>query len=140
METPSGPSAGTRRRSRASAPDATRERSQGARASVERDAQYDLLTAALLGVALGAGAAVLLGLGLRRPPRHPMRSAMRSSMQSGRKWAEKRGSALGTVPGAVRHQVEEYLETARDAIADTVEGELRDLRRAVRRRRKQLGV
>ncbi|HEX5830146.1 MAG TPA: hypothetical protein VFY16_04135 [Gemmatimonadaceae bacterium] len=103
-----------------------------------RDTQYDLLTAALLGVAVGAGAALLLGggTGYRRQRRHPMRVAARR----GARWAGRRGAALGAMPVAVRGQVEEYLSAARDTISDAVESELSDLRRSIRRRRKRLGI
>ena len=104
---------------------------------MEREAQYDLLTAALLGVAVGAGAALLLSAGLNRPKPHPVRVAM----NRGRKWVKRRGSRVrGISPAAVRSQIGEYLEVARDTVADTVESELKDLRRQIRRQRKRLGV
>ena len=104
---------------------------------MDREAQYDLLTAALLGVAVGAGAALLLSAGLHRPKPHPMRVAI----NRGRKWAGRRGGRMrGISPAAVRDQIGEYLEAARDTVADTVESELKDLRRQVRRQRKRLGI
>ena len=104
---------------------------------MDREAQYDLLTAALLGVAVGAGAALLLSAGLNRPKPHPMRVAI----DRGRKWAgRRRGRMRGVSPAAVRNQIGEYLEAARDTVADTVESELKDLRRQVRRQRKRLGI
>lgn len=43
-----------------------------------------------------------------------------------------------------REEIEErlgdYVESARDAIGEFVESELKDLRRAIRRRRKKLGL
>jgi hypothetical protein len=37
-------------------------------------------------------------------------------------------------------QVREYVDTARDAINDVVKDELNDLRKAVRRQRKRIGI
>lgn len=105
--------------------------------SRDREAQYDLLTAALLGVAVGAGAALLLSAGLSRPQPSPMRKALTRGRQ-----LSKRGRSRmrGLSPAVVRDQVGDYLEAAREAVADTVEAELKDLRRSVRRQRKRLGL
>ena len=61
---------------------------------------------------------------------------------SGAGWVADRGSELwDRVPiEDVREQVGDYLESARNAIAETVEHEIRDLRKAIRRQRKKLGV
>ena len=40
----------------------------------------------------------------------------------------------------IQERMQDYLESARDSIGEVVETELRDLRKAIRRRRKQLGV
>jgi hypothetical protein len=37
-------------------------------------------------------------------------------------------------------QVRDYVDTAREAINDVVRGELDDLRKAVRRQRKRIGI
>jgi hypothetical protein len=42
--------------------------------------------------------------------------------------------------GAVREELGDALDSARDAVADVVESELRDLRKAIRRQRKRLGI
>lgn len=120
----------------------------------ERDQQYDLLTAALLGAMIGAGAALMLRRGPsgRRPIAPVARfagdaaaGAARWANKSGRRgarWAAKRGGALwDRVPvEAVREEIGDALDAAREAVADVVESELRDLRKAIRRQRKRLGV
>jgi hypothetical protein len=40
----------------------------------------------------------------------------------------------------IQERMQEYMEAARESIGEVVEHELRDLRKAIRRRRKQLGV
>jgi hypothetical protein len=151
------------------APNRPRRRSRQAPASVraldndgalesdfddERDHQYDLLTAALLGMTVGAGITYLLRRGPsgRRPVtpvlervgdgaswagRHAARLGMR-----GARWAAERGEdAWDRIPRhEIRERVSEYFGRARDAIDDAVESELHDLRRAVRRQRKRLGI
>jgi hypothetical protein len=81
-----------------------------------------------------------------------MRAAGRGTMRAGRsaaragargaRWAADRGEALwDAIPfDDIGEQIGEYLEGARAAIDDTVSHELRDLRKAIRRRRKRLGV
>ena len=103
----------------------------------ERDEQYDLLTAALIGVAIGAGAALLINAAVpRRRPAHPLRAAM----QRGGKVVRRGGRAAMAAPDAVRAQVGDYLESARETITDAVESELKDLRRSIRRQRRRLGL
>ena len=41
---------------------------------------------------------------------------------------------------AIEEKVRDYFEAARDHIDDFVESELKDLRKAIRRRRKKLGI
>lgn len=122
-----------------------------------RDEELDLLTAALLGGVIGAAAGFLL-----RPRPRPRgvlgkidiaseRAAKRARhvrKQVGRQaadsasWMRDRGDALAEhlSPDEVSGQVKKYLGEARDRISDAVEDELRDLRRAIRRRRRKLGV
>jgi hypothetical protein len=120
----------------------------------ERDQQYDLLTAAVLGAMIGAGAALLLRRGPSgRRPISPLASAAaggtvtaarwaRKRGRTGARWAAKRGGQLwDRVPvAAVREELGDAFESAREAVADVVETELRDLRKAIRRQRKRLGV
>jgi hypothetical protein len=116
--------------------------------------EYDLLTAALIGITIGASVTYLM----RRGPsgRRPMtpvfdgigrganwagHKAARYSTR-GAKWAAKQGEELwDRVPrDEIRHNVSDYVGRAREAIDDMVESELHDLRRAIRRQRKRLGV
>jgi hypothetical protein len=125
--------------------------------SRDRDDDLDLLTAALLGLTVGVGVTLLL----RRGPsgRRPLvmgaelagrgarlaglagmtgaatagRAAMRGARRS-REWAEE-------LPfDEIGDQIREYFEAAKGAIEDTVSGELQDLRKSIRRRRRRLGI
>src|SRR5688572_5323582 len=133
----------TSRRGRESAPE-IRE------AAGSREEQYDLLTAALIGLFIGVGATAMLRRGPRghRPIGPIVRGAGRGAMWAGKqgargaRWAAERGEELwDRVPtDEIQERMQEYLESARDSIGEVVEQELRDLRKAIRRRRKQLGV
>ena len=68
---------------------------------------------------------------------------------AGARWTARRGSELWErMPrdeirehlADYRDNVAEYMGRAREAIDDVVESELKDLRRAVRRQRKRLGI
>jgi hypothetical protein len=149
----------------------------------EREQQYDLLTAAIIGAAVGAGITLLLRRGPsgRRPVGPLLRYAGRGAAlaglagMEGAKWAGSRGlegarwagdraveGARWAAPHAKRgfrsavdrggelvdripvddvvEQVREYVDTARGAINDVVQDELNDLRKAVRRQRKRIGI
>ncbi len=149
----------------------------------EREQQYDLLTAALIGAAVGAGITLLLRRGPsgHRPvgplARYAGRGAALAGLAGleGAKWAGSRGlegarwaggraaeGARWAGPRARRgfrtavergeeiidripvddvvEQVRDYVDTARDAINDVVKDELNDLRKAVRRQRKRIGI
>ncbi|HYU52183.1 MAG TPA: hypothetical protein VEK37_04535 [Gemmatimonadaceae bacterium] len=149
----------------------------------EREQQYDLLTAALIGAAVGAGITLLLRRGPSggRPVGPLIRYAGRGAALAGlaglggAKWAGNRGmegarwagaraveGARWAAPRAKRgfrsavdrgedlidripvddvvDQVRDYVDTARDAINDVVKDELNDLRKAVRRQRKRIGI
>jgi gas vesicle protein len=149
----------------------------------EREQQYDLLTAALIGAAVGAGITLLLRKGPsgRRPvgplARYAGRGAALAGLAGfeGAKWAGSRGlegarwaggraaegarwagprarrgfntavdrgeEIIDRIPvGDVVEQVRDYVDTARDAINDVVKDELNDLRKAVRRQRKRIGI
>lgn len=115
-----------------------------------REAQYDLLTAALIGAAIGASATLLL----RRGPsgQRPVAPVIRGAKWAGRGaaaagamgagWARERGGELlERIPtDRIEHDVRETLGEARERIDGFVQAELRDLRRALRRQRKRLGV
>ena len=118
------------------------------------DEQYDLLTAALIGLVVGVGTTLLVrrGPGGRRPVSPMLRGAA-----LGAKWAGTNAARLGARGAAwardageelwdripreeIRDHVREYLGKAQETIDDVVETELRDLRRALRRQRKRLGI
>ena len=123
--------------------------------------QFDLLTAALLGVALGVGATMLLRRGPagHRPIGPMMRAAGRGAKAAGRggaaglmlagargakgaRWAgEQAGDLWDRVPvDEIQDRLGDYFESARDTIEDAVESELNDLRKSIRRQRKRLGL
>ncbi len=127
----------------------------------ERDSEYDLLTAALIGMTIGAGLTFILRRGPSgRRPMVPMMVGMgrgakwagRNAARAGKigaRWSAQRGSELwDRIPrdeirehvSDYRDHVAEYMGKAREAIDDVVESELKDLRRAVRRQRKRLGI
>jgi hypothetical protein len=100
------------------------------------ETEYDLLTAALIGAAVGAGLTLLLhhlpggGPGrLERAGRYGdelVDRGMRASRKAG-----SRGARV----------MEQKYEDARDALRDTIEREvMRGVRRAVGRQRKRLGL
>ena len=149
----------------------------------EREQQFDLLTAALLGAAVGAVVTLMFrsGPGGRRPI-SPLISATGKGAKwaalaglegarwagdrasPGARWAADRGregarwagerSAQGyraardrgeelvdSLPvDEVTDSVREYVDGAREAINDVVRAEMNDLRKAVRRQRKRIGI
>jgi len=120
----------------------------------ERDHQYDLLTAALIGMTIGAGLTYMLRRGPsgRRPVEPVLERVGQGASWAGRhaarlgargaRWAADRGEdAWDAIPHReIREHVSDYLGRAREAIDDMVESELDDLRTAVRRQRKRLGI
>jgi hypothetical protein len=112
----------------------------------DRDAQYDLLTAALLGAAIGAGTTLLLRRGPSgdRPMLPVWRAARAGARFAGRgaRFAWDRGrDAWARVPREeIEERMHDYFNSARDTIDNLMEHELKDLRRAIRRRRKRLGL
>jgi hypothetical protein len=116
--------------------------------------EYDLLTAALIGATIGAGLTFMLRRGPsgRRPVMPAMEGVGRGATWAGRhaakagmagaRWAAKHGEAAwDRVPtDEIREHVSVYMGRARSAIDDAVASELQDLRRAVRRQRKRLGI
>jgi hypothetical protein len=103
-----------------------------------RDEQYDLLTAALIGVAVGVGATLLLQRASGAP--RTIGSAMRvvgdlggAALRRGSKRAREGMEDAG-------ERVQEFLSEARERIDQTVDDELRGLRKALRRQRKRLGL
>jgi len=114
----------------------------------ERD-QYDLLTAALLGVVAGAGIAMLLrgrrkrtAGALAREAKELAGAAVGRAGRRGVKWAANRSERIMDLLPVedIAESIGDYVKNARDAIDDTVSHELNDLRKAIRRHRKHLGV
>ena len=119
-----------------------------------RDQQYDLLTAAVLGAMIGAGAALMLRRGPSgRRPLSPIARAAGGAAVGAARWANKRGrrgARWAATRGAdlwdrvpvdtIRDEIGDALDSARETVANVVESELRDLRKAIRRQRKRLGV
>jgi hypothetical protein len=120
----------------------------------DREHQYDLLTAALIGMTVGAGLTFILRRGPsgRRPVTPVLERVGQGATWAGRhaarlgirgaRWAAERGEdAWDAIPRReIREHVSDYLGRARDAIDDAVDSELHDLRRALRRQRKRLGI
>ncbi|HET9424842.1 MAG TPA: hypothetical protein VFO55_05675 [Gemmatimonadaceae bacterium] len=107
-----------------------------------------------MGIALGAGITFMLrrGPGGRRPISPALEGAGRGLKWAGShawkagtrgaKWAGEHGEELWEkVPrDEIRRGVVHGYESAKHSIDDVVESELRSLRKAIRRRRKQLGL
>ena len=135
-------------------PASDRGRSEFAEDRGRTDEQYDLLTATLIGLAIGIGTTLLMRRGPSggRPISPVMRGAARGAKwagvhaarlgKRGAEWARDTGEELWErVPHEeIRDQVREYIGKAHEAIDDVVESEVRDLRRALRRHRKRLGI
>lgn len=116
--------------------------------------EYDLLTAALIGITIGAGITFMLRRGPSgsRPVSPVVRGVARGASWAGRNaaklgtagahWTAKRGEAAwDRIPrDEIRDTVTDYAGRAREAIDDVVETEMKDLRRAIRRQRKRLGI
>lgn len=157
-------------------PTTTRSRARGSNQEPELDAdreqQLDLLTAALIGAAVGAGITLLFRRGPsgRRPVRPVLELAGRGARiggaagLAGARWAggravegarwaapyaeqgwrtarEKGSDLVERIPfDDMAEQVRDYVDHAREAINDVVADELKDLRKAVRRQRKKIGI
>ena len=127
-----------------------RVRESGPADAGTRDAQYDLLTAALIGAAIGATATLLMRRGPsgERPVNPMLRGAGRAGKSAlragaaGAVWAREHGGELiDRIPvDRIEHDVRETVGAARDRIDGLVQHELRDLRRALRTQRKRFGI
>ena len=126
-------------------------------AAVSRDEDLDLLTAALIGLTLGVGVTLLVRG--RSAPRSPLSRRVDEVVDRGARIASLAGSAgSGMARKAARgarrgmewaedisldgvgEQLHDYFEAAKGAVEDTVSGELQDLRKSIRRRRRRLGI
>lgn len=130
-------------------------RGRGRRSGVLRrrgksEPSADLLLAIGVGLAVGAGLALVARerARRRRPAARFERLTRRGVNEAkrlrdrGMKWASHQGDAIrdNAHVSEIGDSVAEYLETARRTIDDAVTREIRDLRRAIRRERKRLGV
>jgi hypothetical protein len=102
-----------------------------------------------LGVVVGAGLTLLFRRGpSERPAARLARAARSGATHAGRyglesaRWAARRGERLldNLSLDDVRDTLGAYLDSAREAIDDAVSREVKDLRKAIRRQRKRLGV
>jgi hypothetical protein len=126
-----------------------------------RDEDLDLLTAALIGLTVGVGVTMLIrrGPGGRRPLMAGMELAGRGARIAGmagmtgakvagraaarnaqRGWSRGMEWASELPLDDMGEQLRDYMEAAKGAIEDTVSGELQDLRKSIRRRRRRLGL
>ena len=140
-----------------SRPDRNAHDHAGEATSRNRDEDLDLLTAALIGLTVGVGVTMLLRRGPsgRRPlvmgaelagrgARLASLAGVTGATTAGR--AAARGARRGMewaeeLPlDEFGDQIREYFEAAKGAIEDTVSGELQDLRKSIRRRRRRLGI
>ena len=149
----------------------------------DRDQQFDLLTAALLGAAVGAVVTLIFRTGPSgRRPISPVISAtgrgakwaalaglegarvMGDRAAPGARWMAERGAdgarwagkqsrrgyraarargedLVESIPvDDIADSVREYVDGAKEAINDVVRSEMNDLRKAVRRQRKRIGI
>src|ERR1051325_1238478 len=118
------------------------DRAREDRDAAGNDHEYDLLTAALIGVTIGASVTYLLRRGPsgRRPMSPVFQGIGRGAMWAGRKAAKQsqRGAKGAAQRGEqmwdriprdeIRDSVSDYVGRAREAIDDMVESELHDLR------------
>lgn len=114
----------------------------------ERD-QYDLLTAAMLGVVAGAGIALLFrgrrkrtAGALAREAKEMAGAAVGRAGRRGAKWAASRSEQMMDLLPVedIAESIGDYVKSAREAIDETVSHEMNDLRKAIRRHRKHLGI
>jgi gas vesicle protein len=116
---------------------------------------YDLLTAMLMGVAVGTAVTMLLRRGPHgsRPAGMLLSAAGAGATNAGKwagrgarrgaEWVGDRGEAIrDRLPSLedVAEELGDYMSAARETISDTVSDELRDLRKAIRKQRKRIGV
>ena len=148
-----------RPRSRTGGPD--RASARGTSRDESREQQFDLLTATLIGIALGVGTTLLLRQGPKgeRPLMPLLRAAGKGAKwagvagyegakvgargaRRGASWAADKGEELwDRVPAEeIGESIGEFLEDARERISETVESEMQDLRKAIKRQRRKLGV
>ncbi|HET7565180.1 MAG TPA: hypothetical protein VFJ96_09320 [Gemmatimonadaceae bacterium] len=125
----------------------SRASGRGAEDAGERDG-YDLLGAAIIGVLAGAGLMMLIRrerTPRRRDARALVRMAGKGAARYGRRGfkqvAGRASSLLDHLPiEEIGASLGDQLAAAREAIDDVVADEVKDLRKAIRRQRRRLGV
>lgn len=84
------------------------------------------------------------GAGAMRAAPYARKSARWAGKRAaeGAGWARERGEELldRGDPRAIAEEMSEYLASARETIEDVLSDELTDMRKAIKRRRKQLGI
>ena len=95
----------------------------------------DLIAAAILGAAVGAGLGLLATRLVDTDDVRDTIAVARRGMSRG----VKRGVRAARQSASAAAAVKDYADRAREAFEDALEREVRDLRRAVRRRRRKFG-
>jgi gas vesicle protein len=101
----------------------------------EPEVQTDILAAALIGAAVGVAATMLL-----RPRKSPRLGDV--ARDTARRAGKRTEQWLDALPNGeeLKEKLSDYVETARDGIDRIVEGELRSLRKRIRRERRRLHI
>ncbi len=115
------------------------------RARTDRNLQYDLLTAALIGAAVGVSATLLIRGTTARRSRGVIDPALQAARRAGKRsaqWAREHGQALwDRMPhDDIGDAVRGYAESAREAVDRAVDREIRDLKRQLRHQKRRLHV
>ena len=109
-----------------------------------REETRALLTAALIGAAIGAGLGLLASRSIDEDNVGAMlrsaRKRARGGLRRGTKAAGAIGSRAGGAIGGARDAVGDFASTAREAFDDLLEREVRQLRKAARRQRRRFGL
>jgi len=107
----------------------------------------ELIGAAIVGMLAGAGIALLLRrrhgkrYGTRAIVRRAGKNALRYGRRGAKHMAHRTASALDRLPiEEIGESLGDRLAAAREAIDEVVAEEVKDLRKAIRRQRKRLGV
>jgi hypothetical protein len=111
-----------------------------------RDAESEdtatLMTAAIIGAAIGAGLGLLASRMMDDDMAVMVRSArkrVRRGVRRGSAAAGERLSSAGEAIGGAREAVGDFASRARDTFEDVLQREVRQLRKAARRQRRRLG-
>jgi gas vesicle protein len=101
----------------------------------DREVQTDILAAALIGAVVGVTATLLL-----RPRKSPRLGDV--ARETARRAGKRTEQWLDGLPNGeeIKEKLSDYVETAREGIDRIVEGELRSLRKRIRRERHRLHI